>query len=89
MPEFYSNRQGERSGQRFISFVAHAVVLSIWHDVQGFGILYLSVMAGAINENVCARTKTPGISASILGMWQLTQFAFDTLQARADGLPPA
>lgn len=54
---------------------AHAVFLSEWQDVQAFGILYLSVMAGVMNENVCARTNTPGISASIFGMWQATQAA--------------
>ena len=41
-----SVRHGDRSGQRRISFVAQAVVLSLWHDVHGLGILYLSVMSG-------------------------------------------
>src|SRR6185437_4795131 len=51
---FYSRRHGERSGHLLISFVAHAVDLSLWHDVHGFGILYLSVIAGVMNRNVCA-----------------------------------
>lgn len=51
---FYSSRHGERSGHLLNSFVAHAVDLSAWHDVHGFGILYLSVIAGLMNRNVCA-----------------------------------
>jgi hypothetical protein len=51
---------------------AHAVFLSMWQDVHGFGILYLSVMAGAIKAKVCALTKTPDIVTSIFGMWQAT-----------------
>ena len=50
----YSSRHGERSGHLLISLVAHAVDLSLWHDVHGFGILYLSVIAGVMNRNVCA-----------------------------------
>ena len=34
----------------------------MWHDVQGLGILYLSVIAGVMNANVWARTYTPGIT---------------------------
>src|SRR6266404_3696141 len=49
-----------------------SVVLSLWHDVHGLGILYLSVIAGVMNANVCALTKTPGIVTSIFGMWQAT-----------------
>jgi hypothetical protein len=44
----------------------------MWQEVHGFGILYFSVMLGAMNANVCALTNTPGISASIFGMWQAT-----------------
>jgi hypothetical protein len=32
--------------------VAQAVDLSVWQDVQGFGILYFSVMAGVMKANV-------------------------------------
>jgi hypothetical protein len=39
-------RQGERSGQRRIASVAQAVDLSVWHEVQGLGMLYLSVIDG-------------------------------------------
>ena len=42
----HSIRQGERSGHRRNSSVAHVVDLSVWQVVQGLGILYLSVMAG-------------------------------------------
>ena len=69
----YSIRHGERSGQCRITSVAHAVVLSAWHDVQGFGILYLSVIAGVMNANVCDRTFTSAISVAIFGMWQSMQ----------------
>jgi len=34
------------------SFVAQSVDLSVWQDVQGFGILYLSVIAGEMNLKV-------------------------------------
>jgi len=47
-------RHGETSGHRLISASAHAVDLSLWQEVQGFGIAYLSVSAGAMNRNVCA-----------------------------------
>jgi hypothetical protein len=53
--------------------VAQAVVLSEWHEVQGFGILYLSVIAGVIKANVCALTFTSAIVVSIFGIWQATQ----------------
>ena len=52
--------------------VAQAVVLSVWHDVQGLGILYLSVIAGVMNPNVWARTFASAIVVSIFGMWQAT-----------------
>lgn len=51
---FYSSLHGERSGHLLNSFVAHAVDLSAWHDVHGFGILYLSVIDGVMNRKVCA-----------------------------------
>ena len=47
---------------------AQAVVLSVWHNVHGLGILYLSVIAGVMNANVCARTLTFAIVTSIFGM---------------------
>jgi hypothetical protein len=49
----YSNRQGERSTQPANACVAHAVGLSVWHEVQGLGILYLSVIEGVMNRKVC------------------------------------
>jgi hypothetical protein len=61
-------RQGERSGQCRKASAAQAVVLSAWHVVQGFGILYLSVIAGVMKANVCARTFTSAIVVSIFGM---------------------
>ena len=36
--------------------MAQAVVLSVWQEVQGFGILYFSVIAGVMNANVCPCT---------------------------------
>ncbi len=53
--------------------MAQAVVLSAWHDVQGFGILYLSVIAGVMKANVCERTFTSAIVVAIFGMWQAMQ----------------
>ena len=53
--------------------VAHAVVLSVWHEVQGLGILYLSVMSGVMNANVWARTFTSAMVVAIFGMWQAMQ----------------
>lgn len=67
-------RQGERSGHRRIASVAQAVDLSAWHDVQGLGILYSSVMPGVMKANVCARTLTSAIVVSIFGMWQATHW---------------
>lgn len=61
-------RQGDRSGQCFKASVAQAVVLSAWHVVQGFGILYLSVIAGVMNANVCARTFTSATVVAIFGI---------------------
>ena len=53
--------------------MAQAVDLSAWQDVQGLGILYLSVMDGGMNLKVWARTNAPGTpSVSIFGMWQAT-----------------
>lgn len=46
--------QGETSDQWLIAFSAHAVDLSVWHDVHGLGMLYLSVMAGDMNRKVWA-----------------------------------
>jgi hypothetical protein len=42
------------------SFVAQSVDLSVWQDVQGLGILYLSVIDGEMNLKVCELTKVPG-----------------------------
>jgi hypothetical protein len=66
----HSMRQGEYSGQLRMVSVAQAVDLSAWHWVQGLGTLYLSVIAGVMTAKVWARTKTPGMVLSILGMWQ-------------------
>ena len=66
-------RHGEIVFQVINSFVAQSVDLSLWQDVQGFGILYLSVIAGEMNLKVCELTKAPGTPwASIFGMWQAT-----------------
>ena len=54
--------------------VAHAVLLSVWHEVQGFGILYLSVIAGVMNAKVCPCTFTSAMVVSIFGIWQATHW---------------
>jgi hypothetical protein len=54
--------------------VAQAEDLSVWQDVQGLGILYLSLMAGVMNAKVCARTFTSAMVVSIFGMWQATHW---------------
>ena len=66
--KLYSSRHQDSSGQWRMASEAQAVVLSLWQEVQGLGILYLSVVEGAINANVCALTKTPGTVTSIFGM---------------------
>jgi hypothetical protein len=49
--------------------VAQSVDLSLWQDVQALGILYLSVMAGVMNRNVCDETNAPGTPwVSIFGI---------------------
>src|ERR1700678_1739277 len=53
-------RHGDVVFQVISSFVAHSVDLSVWQDVQGFGILYLSVIAGDMNLKVCELTNEPG-----------------------------
>ena len=47
---------------------AHAVVLSWWQVVHGFGILYASVIDGVMNLNVWLRTLTSPNSCAIAGM---------------------
>ena len=46
--------QLENSGHLLIASFAQAVFLSLWHDVHGFGIAYLSVISGEMKRNVCA-----------------------------------
>lgn len=66
-------RHGDVVFQVISSFVAQSEDLSVWQDVQGLGILYLSVMAGEMNLKVCELTNAPGTPwASIFGMWQAT-----------------
>ena len=50
------------------------MVLSVWQEVQGFGIWYLSVIAGDINANVCTRTFTSPSVVAIFGMWHATHW---------------
>jgi hypothetical protein len=69
----YSMRQGDRSGQCRSASVAQALLLSAWQVVQGFGILYLSVIAGVINANVWERTFTSAMVVSIFGIWHSMQ----------------
>jgi hypothetical protein len=66
-------RHGDVVFQVNISFVAQSVDLSAWQDVQAFGILYLSVIAGEMNLKVCELTNAPGTPwVAIFGMWQAT-----------------
>ena len=68
-------RHGDVVFQVIISFVAQSLDLSVWQDVQGLGILYLSVIAGEMNLKVCELTKVPGTPwVSIFGMWQATHW---------------
>jgi hypothetical protein len=53
-------RHGDVVVQVIRFFVAQSVDLSVWQDVQGLGILYLSVIAGEMNLKVCELTKAPG-----------------------------
>jgi hypothetical protein len=53
-------RHGDVVFQVISSFVAQSEDLFVWQDVQGFGILYLSVIAGEMNLKVCELTKVPG-----------------------------
>src|SRR5437764_15011129 len=58
-------RQGEAVPHPLNSFVAQSVDLSLWHEVQGFGIPDCSVSTGVINRNVCALAKLSLIVCSI------------------------
>jgi hypothetical protein len=54
-----------------ISLVAQSVDLPAWQEVQAFGILYLSVIAGVMNLKVWELTNVPGTPcAAIFGIWQ-------------------
>ena len=53
-------RHGDIVFQVISSLAAQSVDLSVWQDVQGLGILYLSVIAGELNLNVCELTNVPG-----------------------------
>lgn len=53
--------------------MAHDVDLSVWHEVYGLGILYLSVIAGVMNPNVGARTFTSAMVGSIF--WNVASYA--------------
>ena len=49
---YSATRQGDLSRQLFNASLAHTVVLSVWQEVQGLGILYCSVFEGGMNSNV-------------------------------------
>ena len=62
-------RHGDVVLQVRSSFVAQSVDLSAWQDVQAFGILYLSVIAGEMNLKVWDLTNEPGMPwVAIFGM---------------------
>ena len=68
-------RHGDVLFHATISFVAQSVSLSVWQEVQEFGILYLSVIAGVMKLKVCELTKEPGTPCvAIFGMWQATHW---------------
>ena len=67
-----ATRQCDTSGHFLSSSFAHAVVLPVWQEVQGLGILNRSVIAGVMNLKVWLRTLTLAIVCSIFGMWQFT-----------------
>ena len=71
-PGCHSTRHGETLVHCRIASSAHAVFLSVWQDVQGFGMAYRSVMAGETNRNVWLRTLTEAIVWAIFGMWHDT-----------------
>jgi len=68
-----SPRHGDTPDQFRNASRAHAVDLSVWQDVQGFGILKSSVIFGVMNANVWLRTLTLAMVCSIFGMWQAMQ----------------
>jgi hypothetical protein len=53
---YWLTRQGEIVDQFFNSVSAHSFDLSVWHDVQGFGIPNCCVRLGEINRNVWLAT---------------------------------
>lgn len=53
-------RQGDTLAQLLNASPAHAVDLSVWHEVHGFGILKSSVIFGVMNAKVWLRTLTAG-----------------------------
>src|SRR5262249_40112105 len=54
---FYcATRHGENCGQLFSVSLAHWTVLSVWHELQEFGIFSVSVAAGGMNLKVWLRT---------------------------------
>ena len=64
----HSTRQGETLVHWLMASSAHAVLLSVWQEVHGFGTPYRSVMAGDTNRNVWLRTFTEAIVWAICGM---------------------
>lgn len=51
-PPQFPPRHGEIVDQVRSASFAQAVDLSVWHEVQGFGILKSSVIFGVMNANV-------------------------------------
>ena len=49
-------RHGDTFDHFFNSVIAQVFVLSVWHDVQGFGMPDCSLSTGETNRNVCAAT---------------------------------
>ena len=48
----HSTRHGDTFVHSRMASSAQAVLFPVWHEVQGFGTPYRSVMAGETNRNV-------------------------------------
>lgn len=73
LPHQLLTRQGEALDHFLNSVIAQAFVLSVWHDVHGFGMPDRSVSTGEMNRNVWAATKLSLMVCSICGIWQAVQ----------------
>lgn len=61
-------RHGETFDHWFSASVAQVVLLSLWQEVQGFGMPYFSVIEGEMKSNVWLRTLTSAMVVAISGI---------------------